>query len=83
MNRIHTVIENKKLKDEAKSSEELLGQTLNSNQMIMEENELLKKTIVLLEKEKARLEEHIEEQIETTNEEQGEPAVVMETQEYK
>ena len=45
VNRIHTVLENNKLKEEAKSSEELLQYTLDANQIIKEENDLLKKNI--------------------------------------
>ena len=42
------------------SSEELLQATLNTNQMVKEENNILKNTIQLLLKEKERLEEEIE-----------------------
>ena len=43
--RLHTVIENNKLKEEAQSSEELLQHTLNANQVLQEENDLLKKEV--------------------------------------
>ena len=57
VNRIHTVIENKKLREEALSSEELLRQTLNANQILQEENNLLKKEVKLIQQERERLEE--------------------------
>ena len=60
VNRIHTVIENTKLKNEAKSSEDLLQHTLDANQIMKEENDLLKKNIQLLMKEKERLEEQVQ-----------------------
>lgn len=79
VNRIHTVIENTKLKEEATSLEELLQQTLGANQIIREENDLLKKTIQLLEKEKDRLEEHIQ----PSDEEEEEPPVTKSALEIK
>ena len=73
VNRIHTVIENNKLKAEAKTSEELLQITLNGSQTIKEENNILKKEIQLLVKEKERLEEQVQPESQEVNQDIEEP----------
>ena len=79
VNRIHTVIENSKLKDTVKSSEDLLQQTLNANQLIKEENDLLKTTVKLLEEER----DGLEEQIKPSDEEEDEISLARETPKQK